>query len=175
MQGNPNPPRSIHALLTPIAVGVLFACLLVSYEVRVMVSWVLVPVFFVAGAVVGIRLLITLMLGARCPRCGSSKIARREVQTFGDRFYECSACHARLARTAVGPWREATDDEVAAVFAPPPEAPDPWSAPAPDPDPFAAPAAPAGPEPELSPTHAALLRQKRARSPHSPNGPGLVP
>lgn len=168
--GNPS-PRSIHTFLTPVAIAVIIGGLILSDEVRALVQGILVFAVALAGLIWAGRTVANLASGHRCPACGQARLARRDVQTFGDRFFECMGCGARMVRSVYGSWRDASGPEYADRFVGG-IALDPWTrtrSAGPEPQPEAEVA------PDPSTTHAALLRLKRQRTPESPNGPGLIP
>ena len=171
MPGGSPSPRSIHNILTPLAVVVIVGGMILSPEVRGLVTGLMVFGVALAALISTGRIVANLVLGLRCPGCGRPRLARREVQTFGDRFYQCVDCGARIVRTAFGSWRDASGPEYAHQFVGGITL-DPWTRTGvagaesePEPD----------PKPDPNTTHATLLRRKRQRTPESPNGPGLVP
>jgi hypothetical protein len=121
------------------------------------------------GGYLGIRRLVELFYGHRCPGCGVRNMERRAVMSFGERFFLCKSCGVRCRRSLLGFsgmfWlRDASGPEYDVLYEKA-QVEDPWNA-------------PPGLEDEdeygiYSKTHLDLVRNKRRRTPDNPNGPGV--
>lgn len=113
--------------------------------------------------------LVELVAGQQCPACRVRGMERRGLVSFGERYFLCRSCGVRCRRNLLGfggtfHWKDASGPEYAAFYDKP-ASDDPWNA-------------PPGLEDDderglFSKTHLNLVRNKRRRTPESPNGPGL--
>ncbi len=101
---------------------------------------------------------VDLYLGTQCPVCGNWTMARQVIQSFHDRYYRCTSCHARCKRGFLRGWEDASGPEYEIYYARKrPE--NPWTA------------APHVDDEDLtySKTHVNLLVNKKRRNPNAPD------
>jgi hypothetical protein len=86
---------------------------------NMLVPVVLLAWLAVAGVIALVQSIVMPMVkGIGCPKCSEATLERVSVQSFGARYFQCSACRGRFKRSSFSAWEEVTDPDEAALFDP---------------------------------------------------------
>src|SRR5947207_2152401 len=110
-----------HAMLAIAAIAV---CLGV-WHWPILGFVVVAPVAILMSLVLFAELVLSALVGRRCPTCGGWRLQRFAVSSFGYRYYRCGLCQMRWKRSPMGTWEGADTFEDDLFFKQQPIA-DPW-------------------------------------------------